>query len=488
MKVFIAGICGTFMAGIAQLAKAGGYEVTGCDSNVYPPMSTLLESERIEVYDGYNPTHLERAGINTHCDQVLIGNALSRGNPMVEAVLDRNYSYHSGPQWLHDHVLRERKVIAVAGTHGKTTTSAMLAWILECAGRAPGYLIGGKPGNFEQSAALGRGEWFVIEADEYDTAFFDKRAKFVHYHPDVAVLSNLEFDHADIFDDLDQIKIQFHHLMRTIPSAGAVIVNHDDRNIADVLGMGCWSKIVPFSIHNRNCLWFADPLTQDCSRFEIYHRRQLGGRVEWNCIGQHNMQNALAAIAAAHSVGIEVSKSCAALSTFKATARRLQLLFSNAHVSLYDDFAHHPTAIARTIDAVKSKYAKHKIIAVLELRSNTMKKGCHGDALGQSFNNADATFIYQPDALDWRPQTLNTKTRLRICENKADLIGSIVRELDLSTTKNSVIICMSNGGFDDIPEALRQHLEATPARKICPTRTLKSTYHKNFRHEYPKQN
>ena len=464
MKVFIAGICGTFMAGIAQLAKASGHEVTGCDSNVYPPMSTLLESEQIEIYEGYDPKHLKHAEINSHCDQVVIGNALSRGNPMVEAVLERNYSYQSGPQWLHDNLLRNRKVIAVAGTHGKTTTAAMLSWIMHVCGKSPGYLIGGKPGNFSKSAELGRSEWFVIEADEYDTAFFDKRSKFVHYNPDTVVLSNLEFDHADIFDDLNQIKTQFHHLIRIIPSAGSVITNADDHHIADVLDLGCWSKIVPFSIHNRNCLWFADKLTQDFSSFEIYHQRQSkrkpSGLVEWSCIGQHNMQNALAAIAAAYSAGIEVSHACTALSTFKATERRLQLLFNKENVSLYEDFAHHPTAIALTIDAIKSKYTEHKIIAVVELRSNTMKKGCHGDVLGKSFNNADATFIYQPEALDWQPQTLNTRTRLRICENKEDLISNITGELELRITKNSVIICMSNGGFDGIPDALREHLEA----------------------------
>lgn len=459
MKIFIAGICGTFMAGIAQLAKASGYEVKGCDDNVYPPMSTLLETEQIEIYQGYVAAHLKHAKIDSSCDQVVIGNALSRGNPVVEAVLDGNYSYQSGAQWLHDNLLRKRKVIAVAGTHGKTTTAAMLAWIMQVCGKNPCYLIGGKPGNFSKSAQLGLGEWFVIEADEYDTAFFDKRAKFVHYNPDSVVLNNLEFDHADIYDSLEQIKTQFHHLLRTIPSVGSVVANEDDSNITDVLGMGCWSKIIPFSIRNRNCLWFANPLAQDFSSFEILHQRKPRGQVKWHCIGQHNMQNALAAIVAAYSVGIEVRHACSALATFKATERRLQLLFNKENISLYEDFAHHPTAIALTIDAIKAKYSQHKVIAIVELRSNTMKKGCHGDALGQAFNKADATFIYQPEALDWQPQTLKTKTSLRICQSKEDLISNIVEQLDLRINKNSVIICMSNGGFDRIPETLRQHLQ-----------------------------
>lgn len=457
------------MAGIAQLAKAGGYEVSGCDNNVYPPMSVLLRAEQIEIYDGYHPQHLKAAAINIHRDQVIIGNALSRGNPLIEAILDGRYAYQSAPQWLRDNLLGNRKVIAVAGTHGKTTTSAMIAWIMSQCGKSPGYLIGGKPGNFPKSAALGHSEWFVIEADEYDTAFFDKRSKFVHYHPNTVVLNNLEFDHADIFDNLAQIKTQFHHLMRIIPSSGSVIANDDDHNVADMLDMGCWSKIIPFSINNRNCQWFADKLIDDFSSFEIYHQSQSSnkpsGVVAWSCIGQHNMQNALAAIATAHSAGIEIEHACKALSTFKATERRLQLLFNKENIYLYEDFAHHPTAIARTLEVIKSKYPQHKIIAVVELRSNTMKSGWHGNALGESFNNADATFIYQPEALNWNPQTLDTRTKLRVCQNKQDLIG----EIDAMIAKNSVIICMSNGSFDKIPETLWAHLERfVQAESLCP--------------------
>ncbi len=458
MKIFIGGICGTFMAGIAQLAKASGHQVSGCDSQAYPPMSTLLRAENIEIYSGYQPQHLQTAKINSG-DQVVIGNALSRGNPLVEAVLDGRYCYQSGPQWLHDNLLGNRKVIAVAGTHGKTTTSAMIAWIMSRCGKNPGYLIGGKPGNFSKSAEVGNSEWFVIEADEYDTAFFDKRSKFVHYRPDTVVLGNLEFDHADIFDNLGQIKTQFHHLMRIIPSTGSVIANADDVHVGEVLDMGCWSNIIPFSIRNRNCRWFASKLTEDFSRFEIYHQSQAAnqpsGRVGWSCIGRHNMQNALAAIATVHSVGIDIESACHALSTFKATARRLQLLFDKENICLYEDFAHHPTAIALTLEAIKSKYRQHKIIAVVELRSNTMKNGWHGDALGESFNHADTTFIYQPDELRWQPQALHSRTDLRVCKNQADLIA----QLDAMLTQNSVIICMSNGSFDQIHEALCQHLQ-----------------------------
>ncbi len=450
MKIFIAGICGTFMAGIAQLAKASGHAVKGCDSNVYPPMSTLLESEQIEIHDGYDPVNL-----GNDCDQIVIGNALSRGNPLVEAVLDQSRFYQSGPQWLHDNLLRDRNVIAVAGTHGKTTVSAMIAWILQVCGKNPGFLIGGKPGNFPKSAELGQSEWFVIEADEYDTAFFDKRSKFVHYNPGTVILNNLEFDHADIFDNLEQIKTQFHHLIRIIPSTGSIIANQDDRNVTDVLEIGCWSQVIPFSIQNRNCHWFASKISRDFSKFEVFQSGVSGGVVEWPSIGQHNMQNALAAIAATYTAGIDVVHACEALSTFKATDRRLQLLFNKKELYLYEDFAHHPTAIKVTIDALKLKHPGHDIFAVVELRSNTMKRGCHGDTLGKSFNGAGTTIIYQPEELSWQPATMKTSTSIMVCNNSQELID----KLDLMITENSVIICMSNGSFDGIPAAIREHLE-----------------------------
>jgi UDP-N-acetylmuramate: L-alanyl-gamma-D-glutamyl-meso-diaminopimelate ligase len=437
------------MAGIAQLAKSNGYSVQGCDSNVYPPMSTLLKNEQIPVFEGYDP-----AVLNDNYDQVIIGNALSRGNPLVEAILDQNFHYQSGPQWLHDNLLRHRNVIAVAGTHGKTTTSSMVAWIMQACGKRPGFLIGGRPGNFEASARLGESEWFVVEADEYDTAFFDKRSKFVHYNPGTVILNNLEFDHADIFDDLDQIKKQFHHLIRIVPSSGSIIANDDDPNIADVLAMGCWSRVVPFSVHNQECRWFASNINRDFSSFEVFHNQQPAGVVEWSCVGRYNMANALAAIVAANISGIPAKQACEALSEFKATDRRLQLLLGEGELYLYEDFAHHPTAISATIDALKQKHPNHEILAVVEPRSNTMKRGCHGDLLGEAFNGADYTIVYQPGELSWQPEELHTSTSLSVCKNSDD----VIHEIDLMITGNSVIICMSNGDFDGIPEIIREHL------------------------------
>ncbi len=455
MKIFIAGICGTFMAGIAQLGKAKGFNVVGCDSNVYPPMSTLLKTEGINVFEGYESEILTQAKFDKDYDKVIIGNALSRGNPLVEFVLEENLSYQSGPQWLHDNILIDRKVIAVAGTHGKTSTASMVNWIMHKSNNSPGYLIGGKPGNFQNSAEIGSSHWFVIEADEYDTAFFDKRSKFVHYNPHVVVLNNLEFDHADIFSDLDQIKTQFHHLVRIVPRSGTIIFNDDDPNIADVLEMGCWSNRQGLSIKNKSSHWYASALSSDNSSFEIFNASKPAGQVEWPCIGEHNMQNALAAVASASLAGIDTQQACNALATFKPTDRRLQLLYQNENISLYEDFAHHPTAIRLTIDAIKSKYPKRKIIVVVEPRSNTMKSDVHGDFLGQSLDDADLAFIYQTQQLDWQPEQLNTKTQLRVSKSRDELFDKV----GLSIEPNSVIICMSNGSFDGIPAALKERLE-----------------------------
>jgi UDP-N-acetylmuramate: L-alanyl-gamma-D-glutamyl-meso-diaminopimelate ligase len=454
MNLFIAGICGTFMAGIAQLARSAGHEVSGCDSNVYPPMSTLLESEGIETMEGYLPEHLDVA-----YDQIIIGNALSRGNPLVETILDRKIPYQSGPQWLHDHFLLHRDVIAVAGTHGKTSTASMLAWILESNQYSPGFLIGGKPGNFDHSARPGDGEWFVIEADEYDTAFFDKRSKFVHYSPKVAILNNLEFDHADIFDNIDQIKKQFHHLIRIVPANGHIIANADDSNINDVLSMGQWSSISSFSVIDPDCQWYANPLTDDASEFEIFHNGISTGVVRWNCIGTHNMANALAAVVAAYVAGIEPENTCKAFSDFKATDRRLQLLFNSGKISLYEDFAHHPTAIKSTIEAVRQKYPQRLIIAVVEPRSNTMRGGFHGDSLEKSFNGADLAVIYQPDEQGLQSGILKTVpgSTCEILQHAS--VDEILATLELRIQPNSVIICMSNGSFDGIPRILQERLE-----------------------------
>ncbi len=450
MKLFIAGICGTFMAGIAQLARAQGHEVSGCDSNVFPPMSTLLASENIPVLEGYLPEHLDG-----DIDQVVIGNALSRGNPLVESILNDRRVFRSGPQWLHENLLQDKKVIAVSGTHGKTSTSAMVAWILHQCRRKPGYLIGGKPGNFDRSASPGDSSWFVIEADEYDTAFFDKRSKFVHYKPDIAVLNNLEFDHADIFDDIGQIKTQFHHLLRIVPANGFVVANHDDGNISSVLGMGCWSQVEPFSIDDPGCRWFARPLRSDHSAFEICLEGKVTGSVNWACIGRHNMQNALAAVATSHCAGMDIGQACRALDRFRPSDRRLQLLFQWKSLYLYEDFAHHPTAIRTTVDAVRSRHPGHEIIVVLEPGSNTMKRGSHGDLLGQSLNQADRTFIYGAGNLDWNPNELATRSKVAVQNDKHALLDQLVLRAGL----DAVILCMSNASFDGIPDALRELLE-----------------------------
>ncbi len=449
MKLFIAGICGTFMAGIAQLAQACGHEVEGCDSNVYPPMSTLLEQSDIAVMKGYQASHLEK-----DYDLVIIGNALSRGNPLVEAVLDRGLPYQSGPQWLHDNILQHRKVIAVAGTHGKTTTSAMIVHILTSNGIGPGFLVGGKPGNSDRSAEIGESDWFVIEADEYDTAFFDKRSKFVHYCPKIAVLNNLEFDHADIFANMAQIRTQFHHLVRIVPASGTIIANADDPEIQDVLDMGCWSDTSGVSIENPDNTWFARATVADASRFEVFHNDVLSGQIAWQCLGQHNMYNGLAAVAATHSAGVSVADACRVLADFVAADRRLQLLFQGGENYLYNDFAHHPTAIRLTLQAIRARHPDCDLVAVVEPRSNTMKSGAHGDSLGKSLDQADATFIYSPGDLDWDPASLHTASALKVSETAAGLMDS----LKLRIKANSVIICMSNGSFDDIPGMLGEHL------------------------------
>lgn len=463
MKIFIAGICGTFMGGIAQLAKASGHQVRGCDAKVYPPMSTLLQTQNIKVMQGYRPQHLA----HDPPDTVLIGNVLARGNPLVEHVLNHEIPFQSGPEWLRTQVLAERKVIAVAGTHGKTTTASLLTWILDCDQHAPGYLIGGKPGNFAQSASLGSGQYFVIEADEYDTAFFDKRSKFVHYCPHIAVLNNLEFDHADIFDDLAQIMKQFHHLLRIIPSNGYVVVNADMPNLDKVIAMGCWSKLVRFSIEpstqTTEAEWRARACREDCSSFEVLHHEQVVAQVNWSCIGRHNMQNALAALVAAELAGVRVAVASQYLSNYIATARRLQLLFQSDIVSVYDDFAHHPTAIAHTIAALRAKHPHSTLTVVVELRSNTMKMGYHGKQLVESLAQADHAIICDDGntklALPSAQQNSRQHKMIRLYE-ASKIISAIQRIL----SGNDVIITMSNGSFDELPQRIANHLAKSSAK------------------------
>ena len=393
MHIHILGICGTFMGSLALLAKELGHRVTGSDANVYPPMSTQLQEQGIELMQGYHPEHLQPGP-----DLVVVGNALSRGNPAVEYMLDRGLPYVSGPQWLAEHVLQGRWVLAVAGTHGKTTTSSMLAWILEYAGMQPGFLIGGVPQNFGLSARLGQTDFFVVEADEYDSAFFDKRSKFVHYRSRTTVLNNLEFDHADIFPDLAAIELQFHHLLRTVPSSGLVIYPAQEQALQRVIAKGCWT---PVQTTGPDGQWQAHLLKDDGSDFSVSLDGVEQGRVQWSLTGLHNVANALAALAAARHVGVTAEHGAQALGEFQNVKRRMQKLAQVAGVTVYDDFAQHPTAIASTLDGLRKQVGTQRIIAVIEPRSNSMKLGAHREGLAPSTVDADYVFWYAPDNLGW---------------------------------------------------------------------------------------
>src|SRR5882762_7018898 len=401
MHVHILGICGTFMGGIAAIARAAGHRVTGSDRNVYPPMSTQLEALGIEVIQGFEEGQLDPAP-----DIVVVGNVMTRGYPVVEALLERGLPYMSGPEWLSREVLKDRWVLAVAGTHGKTTTSSLLAWILEHAGLAPGFLIGGVPANFDASARLGRDPFFVIEADEYDTAFFDKRAKFVHYRPRTVILNNLEYDHADIYPDVESIQRQFHHLVRIVPGSGRIVWNASDARLEQTLAMGCWTPCEGFARSEAgapDALWTARPTggVDDFSRFEVIEDGRSRGTVQWPLIGAHNMENALAAIAAARHAGVTVEHAIDALHSFKGIARRMQVRGEVDGIRVYDDFAHHPTAIATTVDGLRRRVGRARIIAVLEPRSNTMRMGVHKDTLAASLSGADEVWLYAPADLGW---------------------------------------------------------------------------------------
>lgn len=449
MHIHILGICGTFMGGLAVIARQMGYRVTGSDQNVYPPMSTQLEREGIELMHGYRAENL--AG---KPDLVVIGNALSRGNPEVEAVLNRGLPYVSGPQWLSEYVLQRRWVLGVAGTHGKTTTTGMLGWILEHQGFRPGFLIGGIPLNFGVSARLGESDFFVIEADEYDSAFFDKRSKFVHYRPRTAILNNLEFDHADIFPDLEAIKKQFHHLVRTIPGEGLIIAPQGEDNIADVLGMGCWTPVQRTSI-GGDSLWRAELTKADGSEFSVLFDHQTQGTVTWSLTGRHNVSNALAAIAAARHVGISPADAIAALGRFKNVKRRMEIFAKVDGMILYDDFAHHPTAIKTTLDGLRKRVGREKIIAVVEPRSNTMRMGIHTRALAESLAEADIAIIYQTDDLPWDLDVLRQYAgNIVISPTLEDIIVRLKAEKAAGTHA----VLMSNGGFGGIYQRLKNEL------------------------------
>jgi len=456
MHIHILGICGTFMGGIAVLAKQAGHKVTGCDANVYPPMSTQLEAQGIELIEGFAP---EQTKLNP--DIYVIGNVVSRGNPLMEEILNRGLPYISGPQWLAENVLQGKWVLAVAGTHGKTTTSSMLAWILEYAGLAPGFLIGGVPENFGVSARLPQtpaqdakstSPFFVIEADEYDTAFFDKRSKFVHYRPRTAVLNNLEFDHADIFEDLAAIEKQFHHLVRTVPQQGLVVTNGKEASLQRVIDKGCWTPVEKFGTDDD---WQAANAHGDGS-FDVIYKGKSLGRVAWNLLGEHNRMNALASIAAARHAGVAVDMSIAALTEFRNVKRRMELLGVVNQISVYDDFAHHPTAIETTVAGLRAKVGKARILAVLEPRSNTMKLGVMKNALPASLKDADLVFCYQAN-LGWDAKEalapISGKTQVH--DDLSQLVAAIAQQ---AQTGDHVLV-MSNGGFGGIHQKLLDALK-----------------------------
>jgi UDP-N-acetylmuramate: L-alanyl-gamma-D-glutamyl-meso-diaminopimelate ligase len=453
MHVHILGIGGTFMGGVAAIAQAAGFRVTGSDLNVYPPMSTQLAALGVDFIQGYGADQLD-----VRPDIVVVGNALSRGSPVIEAMLDRGMPYTSGPQWLAEQVLRGRHVLAVAGTHGKTTTASMLAWILERAGLVPGFLIGGVPGNFPGSARLGQGPCFVIEADEYDTAFFDKRAKFVHYRPRTAILNNLEYDHADIYDDIASIRRQFNQLLRTVPAAGRLIVNGDDAELATTLTLGCWTPRETFgSAHGSD--WSAHIAPGSANgRFEVRLREQAVAEVEWPLLGTHNVMNALAAIAAANHAGVAPADAALALNEFRGVKRRMEVRGVVGQVTVYDDFAHHPTAIATTLAGLRERVGDSRILAVLEPRSNTMKLGVHRDELAPALAPADLTWFLNSPGLGWdlAAAVASMGKRARLAAD----VDALAKDLAAESRAGDHVLIMSNGGFGGLHEKLLAELRA----------------------------
>ena len=451
-KIHILGIAGTFMGGVAALARELGHTVEGSDQAIYPPMSTQLETLGITLAQGYAP-----ANISADCDEVVIGNALSRGNEAVEAVLDAGRRYTSGAQWLAEQVLPGRTTLAVAGTHGKTTTTTLLAWLLQAAGREPGFLIGGVAEDFGVSARIGGGREFVVEADEYDTAFFDKRSKFVHYRPTIAILNNLEYDHADIFPDVAAIQRQFHHLVRTVPGNGRLIVNGEDSRLAEVLAMGCWTPVERFGF-DPALEWSARLLSADGSRFAVLHRGEEICIVEWPLLGRHNVLNGLAALAAVHAVGVAPASVVDALRTFRSVKRRLEVLGERQGITVYDDFAHHPTAIATTLEGLRARVGDARIVVAMEPRSNSMRLGAHADALAPSLDAADVVvFLHRPE-LRWDSSPILARVR-----GQSQVVGdadALLAALGASVQPGDHVVFMSNGGFDGAPRRFLQALAA----------------------------
>jgi UDP-N-acetylmuramate: L-alanyl-gamma-D-glutamyl-meso-diaminopimelate ligase len=452
MHVHILGIGGTFMGGVAAIAKVAGFRVTGSDLNVYPPMSTQLQELGIEFVQGYGAEQLDLKP-----DIVVVGNALSRGAPVVEAMLDRGMAYTSGPEWLAEHVLREKHVIAVAGTHGKTTTTAMLTWILEDAGLAPGFLVGGVPSNFDATARFGQGRCFVIEADEYDTAFFDKRAKFVHYRPRTAILNNLEYDHADIYPDVASIRRQFNQLLRTVPGTGRLIVNGEDAELAATLAMGCWTPRETFGLSQGD--WSAQIAPGSAAnRFSVLYQGKEAAVVNWPLLGEHNVMNALAAIAAARHVGLEPARAAQALGRFRGVKRRMEIRGVVNEVTVYDDFAHHPTAIETTLKGLRARVGGARIVAVLEPRSNTMKLGVHREQLAPALRSADRAWFLNPPDLGW-----DLPGAVAALGERAGFganVEALVKDLVEDSRPGDHILVMSNGGFGGLHDKLLTALRA----------------------------
>jgi len=447
MKLHILGIAGTFMGGVAALARELGHEVEGSDANIYPPMSDQLAALGIALKQGYRAEHLGSDDPARKPDLVVVGNALSRGNPAIEYLLNARLPYVSGPQWIGDALLRERRVFAVAGTHGKTTTTAMLAWILEACGRKPGFLVGGVPENFDVSARLGTNEDFVIEADEYDTAFFDKRSKFVHYHAQIGILNNLEFDHADIFPDVAAIQRQFHHFVRTVPGNGRVIVNAEDRHLAEVLAMGAWSPITTFGIDAGD--WRARLIATDGSEFTVLREGKELGVARWGLIGRHNVSNALAALAAAEAGGVDIEKAIASLADFRSAKRRMELVGEAGSIKVYDDFAHHPTAIATTLAGLRAKIGKARILVGMEPRSNSMRLGAHAAELAPSLADADAVVFLQRAELPWDAHKVTSALDGR--GRTAPTVDALIAALREQAQPGDHVVFMSNGGFENAP-------------------------------------
>ena len=445
MRLHILGICGTFMGGVAALARELGHQVEGSDDNVYPPMSTQLEALGIDLMRGYRAEYLQAAPEHAAPELVVVGNALSRGNPAVEYMLNQPLRYISGPQWLGETVLAGRDVLAVAGTHGKTTTTSLLAYLLDSAGMAPGFLVGGVPGNFGVSARLGQP--FVIEADEYDTAFFDKRSKFVHYHPRIAILNNLEYDHADIFPDVAAIQRQFHHFVRTIPGNGRLIVNAEDSRLAEVLAMGCWTPVETFGIDGGD--WRGSLLEADGSAFVVHCRGERVGEVRWPLLGRHNVMNALAALAAAAAAGADPVALLPAFANFQGAQRRMELVGEARDVRVYDDFAHHPTAIATTLAGLRANVGGARILVALEPRSNSMRQGAHAAALAPALQAADAVVFLQRPELPWDAHRVTDALGGR--GSTVPTVNELLAALQTQVRAGDSVVFMSNGGFEGAP-------------------------------------